>query len=312
MPMPVLPAVPSTMTPPGFNRPRSSASLMMNSAARSLTEPPGLRNSALPRMVQPVSSEARRNLISGVLPIEPMKPSRMSMEPRLKPPARPINIGGPFSRPPSVAQCVLDQDRGADRDQADAAECFGEPAEPFADHLTDHDADGRHRECRQSNRQCDDEDVGLNQRQADPDHHRIDARADGGDEECAEGMTYCFRLAFGLTQAFPQQLAADHAQQAERDPMVDGLNERGRGETRGPADERRARLDDAEDKSAAQRFAKARPLEQSAFGQGRCERVRGHAESKNDDRDRAHDRRSYGARVSRSMRRDRRRSSADG
>jgi hypothetical protein len=32
--------------------------------------------------VQPVSSEARRNLISGVLPTEPMNPSRMSM-PRL-------------------------------------------------------------------------------------------------------------------------------------------------------------------------------------------------------------------------------------
>src|SRR5215469_12090662 len=30
-------------------------------------------------MVQPVSSEARRNLISGVLPIVPMKPSRISM-----------------------------------------------------------------------------------------------------------------------------------------------------------------------------------------------------------------------------------------
>src|SRR5215831_4747577 len=77
--MPVLPAVPSTITPPGLSRPRSSASLMMNSAARSLTEPPGLRNSALPRIVHPVSSEARRNLISGVFPTVPMKPSRIFM-----------------------------------------------------------------------------------------------------------------------------------------------------------------------------------------------------------------------------------------
>ena len=52
---------------------------MMASAARSLTEPPGLRNSALPRMVQPVSSDALRSLISGVLPIVSMKPSRMFM-----------------------------------------------------------------------------------------------------------------------------------------------------------------------------------------------------------------------------------------
>ena len=59
-PMPVLPAVPSTITPPGRRRPRSSASLTINSAARSLTEPPGLRNSALPRISHPVISEARR------------------------------------------------------------------------------------------------------------------------------------------------------------------------------------------------------------------------------------------------------------
>src|SRR5690606_14690449 len=52
---------------------------MMASAARSLTERPGLRNSALPRMVQPVASEAARRRMSGVLPIVSMKPSRKSM-----------------------------------------------------------------------------------------------------------------------------------------------------------------------------------------------------------------------------------------
>ena len=45
-----------------------TASLMMPSAARSLTDWPGFMNSALPRIVQPVSSEARRSLISGVRP----------------------------------------------------------------------------------------------------------------------------------------------------------------------------------------------------------------------------------------------------
>src|SRR5436190_1270613 len=70
--MPVLPAVPSTTTPPGLSNPLASASSMMNLAVRSFTDPPGLAYSALPRMVQPVSSEARRSLINGVLPIEPM------------------------------------------------------------------------------------------------------------------------------------------------------------------------------------------------------------------------------------------------
>ena len=67
--MPVLPAVPSTINPPGRNAPRASASRTMASAARSFTEPPGFMNSALPRIVQPVSSEALRNLMRGVSPM---------------------------------------------------------------------------------------------------------------------------------------------------------------------------------------------------------------------------------------------------
>jgi hypothetical protein len=42
---------------------------MMNSAARSFTDWPGFKNSAFPRMVQPVSSDAFLSLMSGVLPI---------------------------------------------------------------------------------------------------------------------------------------------------------------------------------------------------------------------------------------------------
>ena len=74
-----VPAVPSTISPPGRSCPFSIASLMIPSAARSLTEWPGFMNSALPRMVQPVSSEARRSLISGVLPIAARTSGRMSM-----------------------------------------------------------------------------------------------------------------------------------------------------------------------------------------------------------------------------------------
>src|SRR5688572_25735316 len=77
--MPVLPAVPSTMRPPGSITPRRSPSSTMYFAARSLTEPPGFANSALPRIVQPVSSEACRSLISGVLPTASTKSLRISM-----------------------------------------------------------------------------------------------------------------------------------------------------------------------------------------------------------------------------------------
>ncbi len=68
-PMPVLPAVPSTISPPGFSRPLRSASRMMARAARSLTDWPGFMNSALPRISHPVSSLARFRRIRGVLPM---------------------------------------------------------------------------------------------------------------------------------------------------------------------------------------------------------------------------------------------------
>lgn len=68
-PIPVFPAVPSTTVPPGFNSPRSSASLTTYKAARSLTLPPGFWNSDFPRILQPVSSESVFNRIRGVFPI---------------------------------------------------------------------------------------------------------------------------------------------------------------------------------------------------------------------------------------------------
>src|SRR5580693_6594056 len=67
--MPVLPAVASSTRPPGFSSPRFSASRIIHLLARSFTDWPGFMNSALPRMVQPVASEARFSLMSGVLPI---------------------------------------------------------------------------------------------------------------------------------------------------------------------------------------------------------------------------------------------------
>ena len=75
-PIPVFPAVPSTMTPPGFSSPRASKSSTMPRAARSLTDPPGLRNSALPRIVRPMAADSFGSATSGVFPIAPTNPSR--------------------------------------------------------------------------------------------------------------------------------------------------------------------------------------------------------------------------------------------
>ena len=47
-PIPVLPAVPSTIVPPGFSAPTCSASCTMYMAVRSLRERPGFVNSHLP------------------------------------------------------------------------------------------------------------------------------------------------------------------------------------------------------------------------------------------------------------------------
>src|SRR4029077_19348090 len=49
-PAPVLPDVGSTIVPPGFSFPSRSACSIIASPIRSLTEPPGFRNSSLPRI----------------------------------------------------------------------------------------------------------------------------------------------------------------------------------------------------------------------------------------------------------------------
>src|SRR5690349_15712755 len=67
--MPVLPAVASSTRPPGLRSPRFSASRIIHLPARSLTDWPGFMNSAFPRIVQPVASEARFSLMSGVFPM---------------------------------------------------------------------------------------------------------------------------------------------------------------------------------------------------------------------------------------------------
>src|SRR5690348_10935609 len=62
--------------PPGRIRPRFSASRSRPRAVRSLIEPPGFSHSALPRISQPVASDARRKRINGVRPTAAAKLAR--------------------------------------------------------------------------------------------------------------------------------------------------------------------------------------------------------------------------------------------
>src|SRR6266568_3144750 len=69
--MPVLPAVASTMSPPGLISPRFSASRMICRAGRSFTDWPGFMNSALPRIVQPVAHDENPGLfVFGAVPMD--------------------------------------------------------------------------------------------------------------------------------------------------------------------------------------------------------------------------------------------------
>ena len=70
---PVEPDVASTSVPPGRSAPDASASATIAAATRSLLLPPGLRNSHLPRISQPVASLSERSRTSGVPPMRSRK-----------------------------------------------------------------------------------------------------------------------------------------------------------------------------------------------------------------------------------------------
>jgi hypothetical protein len=70
-PAPVLPLVPSMMVPPGLRRPFASASSIIARPMRSLTEPPGLKNSTFARTVHGTSAGIRLSFTNGVLPMLP-------------------------------------------------------------------------------------------------------------------------------------------------------------------------------------------------------------------------------------------------
>ena len=72
---PVEPTVPSVSRPPGAVRvPSARASWIIARATRSLTLPPGLRNSALARMSHPVASDNEGIRMRGVLPMREGRP----------------------------------------------------------------------------------------------------------------------------------------------------------------------------------------------------------------------------------------------
>ena len=70
----MLPEVGSTIVPPGWSAPDSSAASIIRVAIRSFTEPPGLKYSTLasttgPFSAPPTASRDRPSRSSGVLPI---------------------------------------------------------------------------------------------------------------------------------------------------------------------------------------------------------------------------------------------------
>src|SRR5437867_3490305 len=76
-PIPVLPLVGSTITPPGLSSPARSAASIMGSAIRSLTDPPGFICSSLPT-IRGLSPAARRSSATrGVFPIAAETSGRM-------------------------------------------------------------------------------------------------------------------------------------------------------------------------------------------------------------------------------------------
>ena len=72
-PIPVFPAVPSTITPPFSIFFSLRASFIICSAGLSFTDPPGFKNSHFPYISHPDISEASFNLIKGVFPIQSEK-----------------------------------------------------------------------------------------------------------------------------------------------------------------------------------------------------------------------------------------------
>ena len=76
--MPVLPLVGSTIVVrPGAIVPLRSAASIMARPMRSLTLPPGLKDSSLPTMVAPLRSDSARRRTSGVRPISLVMSSAM-------------------------------------------------------------------------------------------------------------------------------------------------------------------------------------------------------------------------------------------
>ena len=80
----------------------------MKSAARSLTEPPGFRNSHLPRISHPVASDGPWRRISGVFPISSTKPGTAAMTPHA-----PDESAAPY--PGILTNVTISVERDADK-----------------------------------------------------------------------------------------------------------------------------------------------------------------------------------------------------
>src|SRR5713226_3364692 len=159
--IPVFPEVESMIVLRCVSSPRCSPSTIIESAARSFTEPPGLNHSALAYTSSPgksCSNSLTRN--SGVLPISPMMPAltvRCSIATRIgtsafQPPIPPLRQevgGGHADDNEDPAQRVADH--GASVDRA----ALGR--EDVEDGLADQEAPAQDRDARRSNQDAEHE-----------------------------------------------------------------------------------------------------------------------------------------------------------
>src|SRR5215831_5842817 len=108
--MPVLPEVGSKMVAPGASSPSFSACSIMKNAARSLTEPVGLRSSSFAHSRTSVLGDSRGSPTSGVLPTESSSES-YRIRPALSSPARAGVAAPPAASAPPAGHRRQHRDR---------------------------------------------------------------------------------------------------------------------------------------------------------------------------------------------------------
>jgi len=119
--------------------------------------------------------------------------------------------------------------------------------------------------------------------------HRVDTGGETGHRQTPEAMVLAGVLVFRTVvrpQAVDDHVHAQRTEQAERDPVIEGLNILQRGAAEQPADHRRDAFDDAENEAGAQRIGETWLAHRRAFADRRSEGIGGHGKADQQDRNR--------------------------